>query len=168
METKPDYQALLIKGEKYQDFIKNQLNKIGIQITYTTTRTEQFISESKEGIEIKFDDQMKNTGNIYLEFMERSDTKYGWTDSGFKKKDNTWLIIIGDYTEAFFFSKETLNDLRIKYRNAHPIIDPSCYGWGDSNNTSRIFDPKTATSHGLCIPKDDPLMKTYCIRYIKF
>lgn len=154
------YQDQLDRGLEYQDFICDQLwIKENRLIQYTTSKKRQYTSETRQGVEIKFDDQLKKTGNLYLEFKERtsSDIK-GWTPSGFMKlNDNTYEIIIGNYEMCFYFYKSALQELRKKYLMGSPELH---------NSNIRIVE--TATSQGIVIPINDPIMNIICGKKIIF
>ena len=105
------YKEMLEKGLEYQDFITDiLLSEIGISLsTYSSKKYQYSVGENKQGIEIKFDDRYKETGNLYIEIKEKSNaTNPNYVDSGIYRSDNTWLYVIGDYTEVFIFSKKQL------------------------------------------------------------
>lgn len=105
------YKEMLQKGLEYQDFITDMLLKeIGISLsTYSSKKYQYNIGENKQGIEVKFDDMYKKTGNIYIEIKEKSNAiNANYVDSGIYRSDNTWLYVIGDYTEVYIFSKKQL------------------------------------------------------------
>lgn len=131
------YKEMLQKGLEYQDFITDILLKeIGISLSsYSSKKYQYNIGENKQGIEIKFDDRYKETGNLYIEVQEKSNAdNYNYVDSGIYRSDNTWLYLIGDYSEVFIFSKK---QLIIMYKN---------------NNYRKV---QTPTSIGFLIPSND-------------
>lgn len=108
------YNDKLKEGEKYQQFIKEQLIKqIYLNIDYYYTKNEQYnIGESKQGFEIKFDNRFKETGNLYIEVSEKTNEKNeNYIKSGIMRNDNTWLYMIGNYEKLFIFSKKHLQSL---------------------------------------------------------
>lgn len=111
-----DYREKLQKGLEYQDFVVGQLCKYGIFIgLYSSRKFQNKVGESASGIEIKFDDKMKETGNVYIEVAEKSnENNENFIESGIFRKDNTWLYLIGDYDEAFMFSKRQLQKVYLE------------------------------------------------------
>ena len=105
------YKQQLARGVFYQDFVVEQLYRIGLPIiNYSSKEYQLKIGENKAGVEIKFDDKYKITGNIYIETAEKSDEKNKeYVKSGIYRNDNTWLYIIGDFTTIFIFSKKHLH-----------------------------------------------------------
>ncbi|MBQ1790376.1 MAG: hypothetical protein II008_09370 [Oscillospiraceae bacterium] len=104
------YRQHLQMGLEYQDFVIDQLCKHGIFIgAYSSRKYQLEKGESVSGIEIKYDGKMKGTGNLYIEVEEKSDEQVpNYSSSGIFRKDNTWLYLIGNYDEAFMFSKVQL------------------------------------------------------------
>ena len=104
------YKQQLARGVFYQDFVVEQLYRIGLPIiNYSSKEYQLKIGENKAGVEIKFDDKYKITGNIYIETAEKSDEKNKeYVKSGIYRSDNTWLYVIGDFTTIFIFSKKHL------------------------------------------------------------
>lgn len=106
------YKEKLESGLEYQDFISDQLRKCDpciIISAYSSRRYQNDRGESASGIEIKHDMKMKDTGNLYIEVAEKSNAALpDYTPSGIMRNDNTWLYLIGDYEQAFLFSKNQL------------------------------------------------------------
>jgi len=67
-----NYQENYEKGLEYQDFIVEILaEKYGLIIpNYSSKKYQYDVGENKQGIEIKFDDRLKETGNLYIEIAE--------------------------------------------------------------------------------------------------
>lgn len=104
------YKNKLEQGLEYQDFIAELLMKeIGLSLTNFSSRRYQLRGENMQGVEIKNDDRMKDTGNLYIEIQEKADAKNKrFVNSGIFRNDNTWLYIIGNYEVAYIFSKKFL------------------------------------------------------------
>lgn len=123
------YSEQLQKGLEYQDFVIDQLCKHGIFIgSYSSRKYQNEKGESASGIEIKYDGRIKDTGNVYIEVMEKSDaSKENFTQSGIFRKDNTWLYLIGNYEEAYLFSKHQLQRVYMgnvqAKKNGKPLWD---------------------------------------------
>ena len=106
------YREKLEAGLEYQDFVADQLRKADPCIilgAYSSRKWQNDHGESASGIEIKHDMKLKETGNLYIEVAEkfRPDMPE-YTLSGIMRADNTWLYLIGDYEQAFLFSKHQL------------------------------------------------------------
>ena len=110
-----EYRAKLEAGLEYQDFIADQLRKADPCIiigAYSSQRWQFEHGESASGIEIKHDKQLWHTRNLYIEVAEKTrPDKPEFSPSGIMRDDNTWLYLIGDYNEAFLFSKHQLKSI---------------------------------------------------------
>lgn len=104
------YKEKLQQGLYYQDFVIEQLYKIGLPlISYSSKEFQVMVGENKAGIEIKNDDKFQKTGNLYIETAEKSDAnKANYFPSGIFRTDNTWLYCIGDLKRIFILSKKQL------------------------------------------------------------
>ncbi len=108
------YADKLEQGVEFQDFVIDLLLKeIGLSISlYGSRKYQNWKGESRQGIEIKFDDRYKSTGNIYIETHEKANpSRPNFTESGILRNDNTWLYVIGDYSNVFIFAKNFLINL---------------------------------------------------------
>jgi len=108
------YKQSLEKGQEYQDFIMDILQKkYGMSIScYTSKKWQYSNGESRQGVEIKFDDRMKETNNVYIEIAEKTNSdNLNFVDSGIMREDNTWLYIIGNYDKFYIHSKKYLKKL---------------------------------------------------------
>lgn len=102
------------KAVEYEDFAFDLLRQLGITVVRYVSREWQFgTGECSGGIEVKFDDRMRETGNLYIEVAEkaRPDESRDYCPSGIYRNDNSWLYVIGDYSEVFVFAKRTLQHL---------------------------------------------------------
>ncbi len=106
----PSYAALLDKGDTFAAFAAAQLKPFGYEVGLYLTQHEQYnVGESRMGLEIKFDDQLAHTGNVYIEMAEK--TRAGnreFVASGICRHDNTLLYGIGNKGEFYIFGKRTL------------------------------------------------------------
>jgi hypothetical protein len=131
------YQNMLTKGLEYQDFVSDILFKeLGIPVvSYQSKKYQYNKGENLQGFEIKFDDKMNDTNNIYIEVAEKSKAEnINYISSGIYRNDNTWLYIIGNYKIIYIFSKNILKMLH------------------ESNRYRYI---QTKTSQGFLIPDDE-------------
>lgn len=151
------YKNNLEDALEYQDFISDELRKRGIFVgIYSSRKYQQDKGESQAGIEIKYDKKMAETHNVYIETQEKSDpANLVWVPSGIYRKDNTWLYVIGDYENAYFFSKPQLVKLieSEEKRKQHGMIQVMC---------------KRKTSIGYTYPIEKALATGVCIKHIKF
>ena len=93
----PNYKNCLERGNAYQEFVADVLEKeLSIMLDIYTTKHQQYnIGENKQGIEIKFDDLYKKTGNLYIEIEEKSNPQNpNFVPSGIFRNDNSWLYLI--------------------------------------------------------------------------
>jgi hypothetical protein len=150
------YKEKLEAGLIYQDFVADQLRKDDPCIiigAYSSSKYQNEHGESMSGIEIKHDMLMKNTGNLYIEVAEKSNANLpDYTPSGIMRNDNTWLYLIGDYEQAFLFSKHQLKTLYADERNY---------------SIRGIRKKQTPTSIGFVYPIDSA-MKGMCLRRFVF
>lgn len=150
------YKEKLEAGLEYQDFIADQLRKSDPCIilgAYTSRKWQNEHGESSSGIEIKHDMRMKGTGNLYFEVAEKSrEDMPEYTPSGIMRDDNTWLYLIGDYEQAFLFSKQQLKAL---------YADKQRY------RMRGIRERQTPTSVGFTYPIENAL-KGMCLKHFIF
>ena len=129
------YKKMLKKGQEYQDFIADRLpEKLGIALSVYKSKLYQYgKGESKQGIEIKFDDVYARTGNLYIEIAEKSNPKNPhFVKSGIYRNNNSWLYLIGNYERAFIFG---ISILKLYYED------------------SRFEKKKIPTSIGFLLPE---------------
>ena len=149
------YAENLKKGLEYQDFITDRLMREGIFIgAYSSKKYQYERGESASGIEIKFDGKMKETGNLYFEIAEKScAANFDYSPSGIMREDNSWAYLIGDYSEAFLFSKKQLRNLLLLPEIKKDYLE--------------MTDRQTETSRGFTIPKEKA-MEWLCIKHFAF
>lgn len=113
--------TLFEEALEFQDFVVDLLLKeIGLAVTNYSSRYYQLnYGENKQGIEIKLDRRMTETGNVSIEVAEKSNINVvTWTNSGIMRNDNSWLYVQGNYELVFIFDKKLL--LRLyhgRYKN---------------------------------------------------
>ena len=124
-------------GKRYEEFVAAKVRYLwGKELHFFDTKESQIHGETQEGLEIKFDGRLKETGNLYIEMAEKSraDNKKFVPSGSFKKADNTKVIWIGDYKEAFLFDKIKLQEL---------------------SNAPQYRHVQIPTSQGFLIPRED-------------
>lgn len=140
-----EYKEKLQAGLEYQDYITDLLlHEIGLPISTYSSRKYQHRGENAQGVEIKLDDKMAETGNIYIEVAEKAnaDNPY-YVPSGIYRDDNTWLYVIGNYEEIYIWAKKFLVNL---------------------HKTGRYREVEIPTSRGFLIDRDST--EKYCIKKI--
>lgn len=109
-------------GKRYEEFVcAKALILWGLTLHLHKGKDAQLRGETAEGLEIKFDGRLKDTGNLYIETAEKTKaTNTNYYPSGIFRDDNTRAIWIGDYKEAFVISKKALQD--VYAANAHKKV----------------------------------------------
>lgn len=132
------YQSKLDAGQRFQDFVARRLYGAGIILVNFQSREFQYqVGENMLGLEIKFDDQFKKTGNFWIEIAEKtSPMNPTWVPSGIHRSDSSWLYGIGDYTEFWIFAIRTLQEYEVRQR-------------------PRIIENGTKTSRGFLLSRPD-------------
>lgn len=144
------------QGAQYQDFIADVLaSQCGISLNAYSSKKYQFErGESASGIEVKFDDRMRETGNVYIEIAEKSHPEIDdYTPSGVCRNDGSWLYLIGDYEKALLMSK---NQLRMMVEKDDVSL-----------SKLRIRKVQTPTSIGYLFPVEY-CKKWLCLRLFDF
>jgi hypothetical protein len=110
------YKEKLEKGLEFQDFVTSLFFQIGIAVIQYSSRRYQFErGENSGGIEIKFDDRLDETGNLYIECAEKSHpNNFRFMPSGIYRLDNSWLYAIGNYRVVYVFLTRHLRWLHEK------------------------------------------------------
>jgi hypothetical protein len=109
-----DRDTLFDEALEFQDFVVDLfLKEIGIPISNYSSRYFQYNKgENPQGIEIKLDKRILETGNVSIEVAEKSRSDIqNWTPSGILRKDNTWLYVQGNKDIVFIFSKKILQGI---------------------------------------------------------
>lgn len=149
----PYYQEMLQKGLKYQDFVMMNLHREGIVLQPIQSKEYQLKRENLLGMEIKFDDRRRETGNFYFELYEKSDPQNEqFVTSGILRNDYSWLYAIGDYSGIYICSKKKLQQIYEKVEKGKSIFD--------------AFIVKIPTSIGMVIPEEK--VKILCEKYVEF
>jgi hypothetical protein len=106
------YTRQLEESREFQDFIVDQLYQEGIPVVMHTSEKKQVLGENKFGIEFKHDKKMENTGNVYIEYAEKSDpNNINFVKSGILRDDNSWLWAIANDKVIYIVSKRVLRQI---------------------------------------------------------
>ncbi len=134
---------------QFQDFVVDLLLKeMRIVISnYSSKYYQQRYGENPQGIEIKMDLRMADTGNISIEVAEKSRANIAtWTPSGIMRDDNTWLYIQGNYEKVYVFGKRFLRLLyHDRYQDRVREVKP----------TLKTFLMKTTVADKYCLKSFD-------------
>jgi hypothetical protein len=139
------YEKMLKLGLEYQDFVVDKLYEIGIPIiSYSSKHYQYTYGENKGGIEIKHDQRLNETGNLFFEIDEKSNAaNKQFIKSGIYRDDNTFMYAIGNYSVLYLCMKKSVQ---------------RCYEWDlnhdETKRRGKILPSKTNTSHGWVISKD--------------
>lgn len=134
--TEMYFASAIERGFDYQDFVAEQLYRVGIVLVNFQGRPAQGDrGENLLGLEIKFDDVFATTGKLWIEVEEkRNASQTLWARSGIYRDDPSWLYGIGNRREFFIFGKRQLQR--------------EC-----GSGTWIIRENKTATSRGFLLPR---------------
>lgn len=109
-ESMTYYDEKLQQGLEYQDFITKYFSLC----CYSSKKWQNEAGENTLGMEIKFDDKLVDTGNVYIETHEKTNAENkDYVESGCLRK-NSWLYLIGNYKLAFIFSTKQLKAIYLK------------------------------------------------------
>ena len=108
MQITNEYENMELAYE-YQDLATDILCSRGYNVNcYSSKKYQNEKGEGRNGIEIKNDRRMAETGNIYIETHEKKANADTWIESGILRKDNTKYWFIGDNEKAWLFHKRQL------------------------------------------------------------
>lgn len=144
------YCQQLEKGQEYQDFIADQLweQKRFHLRNYTSRHYQLNVGENAQGIEIKLDINMKQTGNLYIEVAERRDLCMPFVRSGIYNGQAQYYLI-GDYERGFLFGINNLKRIH-------------------ESNRYEVFTIKRNTSQGFLLPIADARKNRWMIEELLF
>jgi len=145
----PYYKKQLEIGLKFQDVVTRVLYQRGIVVVgYASQHFQNTEGENMLGAEIKRDGNFRKTGRLWIEYAEKTHPNNAtWIDSGIKRKDTSWLYVIGDDISIWIFSKKWLKKI--------------CES--GSKNYKRL-ENNMKTSRGYLLPVSDADL--YCIRKV--
>ena len=102
------------EAKKFQDFVCEYFSRhLFIPLTQFSSRHYQYkTGETMQGVEIKHDMRLADTGNVYIEIAEKSHPLVAnYSDSGIYRNDNTWIYLIGNYNIMYLFIKKQLRTI---------------------------------------------------------
>ena len=141
------YEQKLEQGLAFQDFAMVHLHRQGIVLQSVSSKAQQLKRENLLGLEIKLDDLVSSTGNLYFETHEKTNAQNAlWVESGILRKDKCWLYGIGNYEKFYIFSKK-----RLKYIYERVLDGRSLLG------AKLVSLSKAGTSKGMLLPVNQAL-----------
>ena len=87
---------------------------------YSSAKWQIGKGENLSGVEIKLDQRFRETGNLFIEYSERSDVCYSFKDSGINGKGH--MCLIGDEEGFWLFGFSTLKNMDKRYHFPHVEI----------------------------------------------
>lgn len=114
------YKTQLERGLIYQDFVYEILSRNGINtVAYGSKLFQYRFGENKARIEIKYDDWLKKTGNLWIEVAEKTDpANPAYVVSGIYRDSTEYVI--GDYNVIY---RMATNVLRLVDKGGKYSID---------------------------------------------
>jgi hypothetical protein len=139
------YDEKLKEGMSFESFIQKVFfEELAINLDFTVYDNQTKIGETLQGIEVKFDNRYKETGNLYIEVAEKSNPDNpNYIKSGVFRDDNTWLYAIGNYEKIFIFAKKTLVQIKDKFT---PVVTPTSMGFLLPNKDAEFYCAKIITT----------------------
>lgn len=123
--AKTDYYKEKLQGSyEFENFLEDLLRtKYGLELQqYLTPEGQYEQGENELGIEIKNDTLVKKTGNVYIEYAEKSNANNSvYVPSGILKQDTSEYFLIGDREKFYIFRKKRLIEIyedEVRLRNA--------------------------------------------------
>ena len=116
------------QGLEFQDHVMDVLHYAsGISLyCYSSRKFQKEKGENRSGFEIKYDSKYADTDNLYIETEDIQSGKF--VPSGIYAEDNSWLYIIGNYSEFFILSKKMMQNLATQ-KNYHKVDTPTSKGF---------------------------------------
>ncbi len=144
----------LKKSHAFEVFIDSLFKNRGIDIGLFYSPDLQYRGESDKGIEIKFDEMSKKTGNYYIEYKERINPNSDWVDSGILKNDNTKYWLCGTENKYRIFEKQRLLEIYHKLKRKEKV-DGAILVEEGTRKTSKgvVIFPKLQEK--ICLSIDD-------------
>jgi len=124
------------QGEKYEQWVVEKWPEVyGKTLTRVIGKQNQYAyGDTVEGVEIKNDKRMAETGNVYIETHEKANpANVQYVESGINCQACKWYLV-GDMAEWFIFEKDILRRV-------------------DMNNPEWIKRVQTPTSKGFVMKK---------------
>lgn len=141
------YKDKLQESFSFEIFVYMLLYSKGVDLKPYYTEEGQNSGENELGVEIKNDTLIKNTGNIYIEYMEKSAAnKAVYVKSGILKDDNTRFFIIGEKQAFWILRKSDLRNIFNEEFALHKADKPSKRG---------VRFVTIYTSGGMLLPKGE-------------
>lgn len=103
------YSNNMERGKQYEDYCSVGLTFFGANFQNYSSQKFQLTGENSFGLEMKLDTKWPEYGNLYIEYMEKTDENNPhFVPSGILRKDNSCMWLIGNYDKAWLLSKPVL------------------------------------------------------------
>ena len=104
--------TLFREGLEYQDWVRPHLASIAIVPQYNVSQRGQLENgESWQGVEIKLDSRISDSGRLSIEIAEKTRAANAyWIPSGIRRDDNTVIYVQGNREIVFCFGRKHLLD----------------------------------------------------------
>lgn len=135
-----NYKSNLEAAKVFEDFVYDQMYRLGVCIVRYGTLEYQRVGENRAGLEIKLDRKFRQTGNLFIETYERYNSTVDFKPAGCLSPDNSWWYAIGDYEGFYLFGKQMLARM-----NDHK----------NGNGGLHYKHVETETSKGFLLPVSD-------------
>jgi hypothetical protein len=113
MPLHANYKSNLADAQEFEDFVfDTMLHERKLVVGGYRSRHYQVAhGESATGVEVKFDREFRNTGNLFVETMERANVNEQMLPSGIYHPTNPWLRALGDDSPFWVFATQTLRNI---------------------------------------------------------
>lgn len=131
IEYRKYYESNLDDANEFQDFICISLMQRGIVLSNMSSKKYQYnYGENIQGFEIKLDKKFRESGNLYIEYKEKSDpNNVNYVDSGIVRNDNSWIYCVGDYKGIYLMQKSVLVAMKKGINKYRHVETPTSKGY---------------------------------------
>jgi hypothetical protein len=112
MPLHSNYLSNLEQGKEFEAFVfDTMLHERRLVVGGYMSRHYQVLhGESATGVEVKMDMEFRNTGNLFIETMERPSVLDTYKPAGIYHESDPWLMVIGDFSSFWVFATQTLRN----------------------------------------------------------
>lgn len=113
MTLHANYLSNLEQAKEFEDFVfDTMMHERRLVVGGYKSRHYQVLhGESVTGVEVKMDREFRNTGNLFIETMERSSVSDEWKPAGIYHDSDPWLLVIGDFSMFWVIAIQTLRNI---------------------------------------------------------
>lgn len=150
------YIGQLTDSHKFEVYVGERFLSHGYDIGFFYGKEQQYRKgETRAGIEIKYDKMLTKTGNLYIEYQERLNSRQMWVNSGILKEDETKFYLIGNMHEFYILPRERLCSYYDRLVRQHERIPGMRTVRETKHQTSKgfVLQRSIARRDGLTIPE---------------